>query len=163
MLRIAHEGRCPFDRLVANRADDRPLHGLRRAALCERWLAEALDGVGLGGAYAPAAGEALPLAARAVRRQCADLRPRALRAHAATSCAPIPSLALGGPTIGWTHAAFRLMRQFAEPDYPRAIATPTLVIASGADRVVDTRASSDSPRGCAPAISSSSTARATRS
>ena len=32
------------------------------------------------------------------------------------------------------------MREFAEPDYPRAITTPTLVIASGADRVVDTRA-----------------------
>ena len=54
-----------------------------------------------------------------------------LRAH--------PTLALGGPTIGWLHAAFRLMREFAEPDYPRVIATPTLVIASGADRVVDTR------------------------
>ncbi len=50
-----------------------------------------------------------------------------------------PTLGLGGPTIGWVHAAFRLMRAFAEPDYPRAIATPTLVIASGADRVVDTR------------------------
>jgi lysophospholipase len=31
------------------------------------------------------------------------------------------------------------MRRFAEPDFPRAVSTPTLVIASGADRVVDTR------------------------
>jgi lysophospholipase len=51
-----------------------------------------------------------------------------------------PSLGLGGPTIGWTHAAFRLMRDFQEPDYPRRIETPTLVVASGADTVVDLRA-----------------------
>ena len=50
-----------------------------------------------------------------------------------------PTLGLGAPTIGWVHAAFRLMRDFAEPDYPRAITTPTLVLASGADRVVDPR------------------------
>ena len=51
-----------------------------------------------------------------------------------------PRLALAGPTVGWVHAALRLMREFADPDYPRAITTPTLVIACGADRVVDTRA-----------------------
>ena len=51
-----------------------------------------------------------------------------------------PALGLGGPTVGWAHAAFRLMREFADPDYPRVIATPTLVVACGADRVVDLRA-----------------------
>ena len=50
------------------------------------------------------------------------------------------SVGLGWPTVGWMHAAFRLMSRFEDPDFPRAIMTPALVIASGADRVTDTRA-----------------------
>lgn len=135
MLRIAHEGRCPFDRLALT-APMVALHG-RAEPRWERRLVEALDGVGLGGFYATRSGrkpyslepfEGGKLTSDAVRyARFGDI----LRAHR--------ELSLGGPTIGWTHAAFRLMRQFAEPDYPRAIATPTLVIASGADQVVDTR------------------------
>jgi lysophospholipase len=52
-----------------------------------------------------------------------------------------PSLGLGWPTVGWVHAAFRLQREFENPDLPREITTPTLVLAAGADRVVDTPAS----------------------
>ena len=51
-----------------------------------------------------------------------------------------PELGLGWPTVGWLHAAFRLMREFEDPDFPRRTLTPILVIASGADRVTDTRA-----------------------
>jgi lysophospholipase len=32
------------------------------------------------------------------------------------------------------------MREFEDPDFPRRTLTPTLVIAAGADRVTDTRA-----------------------
>ncbi len=103
-----------------------------------RWLVEALDGVGLGGFYAPGGGGRKPYSLNPFEGNLLTSDPvryarmgDTLRAH--------PSLGLGGPTIGWIHAAFRLMREFAEPDYPRAIATPTLVIASGSDGVVDTR------------------------
>jgi lysophospholipase len=135
MLRVAHGERCPFDRLVLT-APMIALYG-RADPRFARWLAEALDGVGLGGAYAPGGGrrpysfsdfDGNVLTSDPVRYARIGAT---LRAH--------PTLALGGPTIGWLHAAFRLMREFAEPDYPRVIATPTLVIASGADRVVDTR------------------------
>jgi lysophospholipase len=144
MLRIAHEGRCPFERLVvtapmiALSTDTAPPY-LRWAAdpTFLRWLAEICDGVGLGGAFAPGAGnsafgagpfERNPLTSDPVRYG----RMRAtLNAHR--------ELGLGGPTVGWVHAAARLMRDFAEPDYPRAITTPTLVISSGADRVVEPR------------------------
>ena len=51
-----------------------------------------------------------------------------------------PRLSLGGPTIGWLHAAIRQLRQFDDPKFPRATATPVLVIAAGADRVTDTAA-----------------------
>jgi lysophospholipase len=135
LLRIAHGERCPFDRLVLT-APMIALYGHPDPRFA-RWLTEALDGVGLGGAYAPGGGgrpygfrkfEGNALTSDAVRyARMSDM----LRAHS--------DLALGGPTIGWAHAAFRLMRQFAESDYPRAIPTPTLVIASGSDRVVDTR------------------------
>jgi lysophospholipase len=51
-----------------------------------------------------------------------------------------PEIAIGGPTIGWAHAAFAQMRRFEDAEYPRRILTPTLVIAAGADAVVDTPA-----------------------
>ena len=135
LLRIAHAGRCPLDRLVLT-SPMIALHGLAEPRYL-RWLVEALDGAGLGGAYAPGGGgrNAFSLKPFAGNPLTSDPARYArmgamLQAH--------PALGLGGPTIGWIHAAFRLMRAFAEPDYPRAIATPTLVIASGADRVVDT-------------------------
>ena len=48
-----------------------------------------------------------------------------------------PHLFLGGPTIGWTNAAFRAMRRFDDPSFPGRVGTPTLIVASGADRVTD--------------------------
>ena len=136
MLRIAHAGRCPFDRLMLT-APMVALYGQVDPRYA-RWLVEALDGVGLGGFYAPGGGGRKPYSLNPFEGNLLTSDPvryarmgDTLRAH--------PSLGLGGPTIGWIHAAFRLMREFAEPDYPRAIATPTLVIASGSDGVVDTR------------------------
>ena len=55
-------------------------------------------------------------------------------------CAAEPELGLGWPTVGWLNAAFRLMRAFEDPDFPRRTLTPILVVAAGADRVTDTRA-----------------------
>ena len=56
-----------------------------------------------------------------------------LRAH--------PALGLGGPTVGWLHAAFRLMRRVRRARIIRARSRRRRwSIASGADRVVDTRA-----------------------
>jgi lysophospholipase len=136
LLRIAHGGRCPFDRLVLT-APMIALYGLAEPRYT-RWLVEALDGAGLGGVYAPGGGGAKTYSRNPFEGNV--LTSDAARyARMGATLAAHPELGLGGPTIGWIHAAFRLMRAFAEPDYPRAIATPTLVIASGADRVVDTR------------------------
>ncbi len=117
LLRIAHEGRCPFDRLVLT-APMIGLYGLAEPRYA-RWLAEALDGAGLGGAYAPGGGGRRPYSLRPFESNVLTSDPARyarmgamLRAH--------PALGLGGPTVGWVHAAFRLMREFADPDYPRA-------------------------------------------
>jgi lysophospholipase len=51
-----------------------------------------------------------------------------------------PELAIGSPTVGWADAAFKVMRELAEPTYPMKIRQPILVVAAGADRIVSTPA-----------------------
>ena len=51
-----------------------------------------------------------------------------------------PHLAVGAPTIGWLDAAFRLMNRFRHPRFAIDTVTPTLIIAAGSDRIVDTSA-----------------------
>jgi lysophospholipase len=54
--------------------------------------------------------------------------------------AAAPDLAIGDPTVAWAASAYRMMRAFSDPNFPRKITTPLLVLASGADRVVSTQA-----------------------
>jgi lysophospholipase len=61
-------------------------------------------------------------------------------ARAAAIIEAAPELAIGDSTIGWINAAFRFMRRFEDVEYPRRILTPVLILAAGADRVVDTAA-----------------------
>jgi lysophospholipase len=136
MLGIAHAGRCPFDRLVLT-SPMIALANLRRPKLL-MGLAEALDALGLGGAFAPGGGAA-PVGAGPFEGNPLTSDPVRF-ARMAGVLAADPSIGLGWPTIGWIHAAFRLMRRFEDFDFPRAVTVPTLVIASGADRVTDTRA-----------------------
>jgi lysophospholipase len=51
-----------------------------------------------------------------------------------------PNLRLAGPTWGWLEAAYRSMDLVMSPGYAEAIATPTLIIGAGRDRIVDTEA-----------------------
>src|SRR5215207_10165260 len=46
--------------------------------------------------------------------------------------------AIGDPTVAWMNAAFRFMRKFADPRFPRDIRTPTLIVAAGADPICAT-------------------------
>ena len=136
LLIAAEAGRCPFDRLVltspmiAVKGVDH--HG------CARYLLEFLDGLGLGGAFAPGQGSGTlwtkPFDGNPLTSDPARF------ARISKLVAAAPQLVLGGTTVGWANAAFRTMRRFDEPNFPRRIETPALVIASGADRVTDTRA-----------------------
>jgi lysophospholipase len=47
-----------------------------------------------------------------------------------------PMLGLGSPTIGWTGAAFRTIKAFADPLFARKIRQPLLMIAAGQDIIV---------------------------
>jgi len=136
MLGIAHAARRPFDRLVLT-SPMIALADLKRPKLA-MGLAEALDALGLGGAFAPGGGSA-PVGAGPFAGNALTSDP--VRYHRMAAVLAVdPSLGLGWPTIGWIHAAFRLMRRFEDFDFPRAITTPILVVAAGADRVTDTRA-----------------------
>lgn len=67
------------------------------------------------------------------------------RRHARTKAiiGAAPDLAVGDPTIGWVHAAMRLIRRLKSPKFPRSIRTPILIVAAGADRVVDSTATEE--------------------
>ncbi len=136
LLAQARAGRSPFERLalIAPLVD---VHGLKfpRAS---RLLAETLDTIGFGGAYVPGGGGTSALTRPFEGNRLTSDEGRFRRN--ANIVAAAPSLAIGDPTIGWLNAAFRLMAQFADPEYPRRILTPALVFAAGDDRVVDARA-----------------------
>jgi len=103
-----------------------------------RALTEMFDIIGLGGAFIPG-GNRLPFTRYPFEQNPLTSDPaRYARLVAITMAAP--QLTIGDPTIGWMNAAFRLMRQFAEPDYARRTLTPILVLAAGADRIVKTAA-----------------------
>ena len=49
---------------------------------------------------------------------------------------------IGSPTIGWLNAAFRTMRDFADPNFASRVRQPLLLVAAGQDRIVSTPATS---------------------
>ena len=51
-----------------------------------------------------------------------------------------PELRLNGPTWGWLAAALRALARSRGPGFAEAIATPTLVLGAGQDRICDTAA-----------------------
>lgn len=136
LLAVARAGRCPFDRLVLT-SPMIALSALKRPHFA-RVAAEALDAIGLGGAFAPGGGSKMVLSGPFAGNPLTSDPTRFARISGVVAAAP--ELGLGWPTVGWLHAAFRLMREFEDPDFPRRTLTPALVVASGADRVTDTRA-----------------------
>jgi lysophospholipase len=134
LLSEAEAGSCPFERLVltspmiAVKGVDH--HGVTLFVI---W---ALDALGLGGAYAPSASARSvwsdPFAGNVLTSD--PIR----YARTAKLIESSPELRLGGPTVGWTHAAFRLFGRFEDPNFPRGTVTPILIVAAGGDRVTDT-------------------------
>lgn len=54
-----------------------------------------------------------------------------------------PELALGSPTYGWTHAAYRSMRALMQPEVPGQVQVPMLIFSAGYDRVISNRATEE--------------------
>jgi lysophospholipase len=136
LLLLDEGGRCPFERLVLT-SPMIAVKGVDHRGPT-RYLVGTLDALGLGGAFAPRSGAETywlrPFEGNVFTTDAA----RFARIAALTRTAP--HLFLGGPTIGWTHAAFRAMNRFDDPNFPRRANTPILIVASGADQVTDTAA-----------------------
>ena len=136
LIAQSRAGRSPFARIVTT-APMIDLHGLRLPRLA-RLLAEALDAAGLGAAFIPG-GNARATMSRAFDGNVLTSDPQRFKRFAELMAAD-PLAVIGDPTIGWINAAFRLMADFADGEYPRLVVTPMLVFSGGDDRVVDSRA-----------------------
>ena len=129
-------GRAPFARMVLT-APMIDIYGVRLRA-AKRILAKTLVMLGQGRRFVPGGG---PIPYMSVNFQGNVLTSDPRRhARSAAIIDAAPGLAIADPTIGWINAAFRLMRRFEDVEYPRRILTPVLILAAGADRLVDTAA-----------------------
>ncbi len=133
LLLVDEAGRCPFERLVLT-SPMIAVKGVDHRGPA-RLVLGALAALGFGGAFAPRNGArtfwARPFEGNVFTTDAARF------ARIASLLETAPHLFLGGPTIGWAHAAFRAMRRFDDPNFPLRANTPTLIVASGADRVTD--------------------------
>jgi lysophospholipase len=136
LIAQARAGRSPFSRIVLT-APMIELADLRFKKAAELAV-EALDILGFGGAYIPG-GNATSIFLRPFSESALTSDEARYRRTAGIVRA-VPDLGIGDPTIGWANAAFHLMRQFEDAEYPRRTHTPILIIAAGADRIIATPA-----------------------
>ncbi len=127
-------GRCAFERLAMT-SPMIAVKGVNHRGGVGVLIA-ALNSLGMGGAFAPGSGgENQWLASFEGNVFTSDERRFARIARLVGAC---PDLRLGGPTIGWTHAAFRHMSRLDQSRSLRTASPPILIVAAGADRVTDT-------------------------
>jgi lysophospholipase len=137
LLNLARRRELDFIERMVLTAPMIDIYGLRHPMFA-RWFAEGLDILGFGTAFIPGGGET-SVSTKPFDGNVLTSDPRRY-GRAANVIAAAPQLGLGDPTIGWVNSAFRIMARFADPEFSRRTLTPILVIASGADRVVDTPA-----------------------
>lgn len=133
LIRQARRGRSPFERLVLS-APLIDIQGLSHPRFY-RFLAKVLDLAGLGSAFVPGGGETAALTKVFASNKLTTDEMRYARNNSVVAVAP--HVAIGDPTIGWLDSAFAVIDEFADPEYPRRVLTPILVIAPAGDQVVD--------------------------
>lgn len=101
-------------------------------------IATMLSGFGLGRSFVPGGGPGSIIARPFEHnRLTTDLARYERNAAVLTEA---PDLVIGDPTVDWAASACHMMRGLSDPNFPRRIGTPLLVLASGDDRVVLTQA-----------------------
>jgi lysophospholipase len=136
LLRMAHEGRLPFRRivLVTPNIQIQSIGGKAWSSHLVRLMLTC----GMGTSYVPGGGATSSFS-------------RPFEGNVLTSDAKRyarngdildkhPHLALGDPTIAWLGASLRCGKDFEDPAYIRAIRVPTLIVAGAEGKVVSTRA-----------------------
>ena len=134
LLAQAHDGGTPFERLFLTAPMiDLPL----RHKAFVRMATKVADRLGFGTRLIPRGSEEPIFVKRFEGNVLTSDRRQYARLAAAIK--HLPRLAVGAPTIRWLAGAFTLMDRFAaDPRYAVEILTPVLIVAAGADRVVDT-------------------------
>jgi lysophospholipase len=139
LIRAAHRGRRWFDRMVLI-APLIELVGFP-ASSTAKTIVRGLRLIGFGGMYVPK-GDIGVMHAKPFVGNILTSDPVRYARNAAILEAE-PKLAVGGPTVAWTDAAYRSMRAMHEHTYPSQIRQPILIIASGADELVSNVAIED--------------------
>jgi len=102
-----------------------------------RRLCGLLSLIGLGRLYATGGARPTQTVPFAVNRLTTDIARYQRNTRIFES---VPSMAQGGPTIRWLHAAAVAIGKVTAPGFLTANKVPTLIVAAGADEVVSTRA-----------------------
>jgi lysophospholipase len=136
VIRACHSGRRWFDRVVLSA----PMIGLPpgRLRTMTGTLARLLRYMGRGGAYVPSGGPE-PSGAENFLGNLLTSDPVRYARNAAVLEVE-PALGLGAPTVAWTDAALKQMKQLRSPGYAAQIRQPILLVAAGRDQVVSTPA-----------------------
>ena len=135
LLEQAHAGTSPFQRLVLTA----PMIRLALPGYVgKRLVVRAMNAAGLGGWTIPGGSRRSPL----LRRFEGNLLTGDRRQHEklTAALAQLPHMRIGSPTVGWLAGALRVTDRFEDARYPVATLTPILIVAAGADRIVDTPA-----------------------
>ena len=135
LLDQAHSGTSPFERLFLSAPMiDVPLP----FKATTRRVVRLLDRLGLGRVYVPG-GSARPMFLRGFDGNVLTSDRRRYW-RLADAVAQRPEMIVGSPTIRWLKGALDLTERFEDPRYSVATLLPILVVAAGADRIVDTAA-----------------------
>jgi lysophospholipase len=140
LLRAAHRGHRWFDRMVLT-APLIALGGVDYSMGSGAIVVRVLNLAGFGTMYVPKTDTSI-IESRPFVGTILTSDPVRYARNAAILEAE-PALALGAPTVAWTDAAFRAMRQLRERSYPARIRQPILIVAGGNDAVVSNAAIED--------------------
>ncbi|MCI4679224.1 alpha/beta hydrolase [Rhodoblastus acidophilus] len=132
----ARGGATPFERIVGT-APMIDLYGFPGSTTA-RHLAASFHALGLSRLFVPGGG-ARTLFQKSFSGNVLTGDQRRF-ARAAQLLGLAPALGIGDPTIGWAHAAYGLMDRLTLDNEVERIRTPTLLLASGDERLVSTPA-----------------------
>jgi lysophospholipase len=132
-LEAASRDRLPVKRMVALA----PMLGLSmvKNTKMASSFATFCDWIGLGGGFIPGGG-ATTISTKPFEGNRLTSDPVRYARNSALAAAA-EHLCVGDPTVRWVHEAFRFMTRMNDPNMPLKVAVPTLVIAAGADPIVD--------------------------
>jgi lysophospholipase len=139
LLRIAHNGRRWFDRMVLSA----PMIALpsRTYSMIARPMVRTMKLFGLGASYIPGGDGTIVASQPFIGNNLTSDPVR--HARTAAVLEEEQALGLGAPTVSWAAAAFSAMQEFTELGYPSKIRQPLVLVAAGRDQIVSTAAIED--------------------